>query len=364
MVLRSLMRNKIRAALTVISIAFAFAMMNITASMRIAFLDLIDGQTALSEVYDIKATLEAPEHLDTLMHEVDSLDGISCAEGLLAMSVTLTNESRNETVPIYGVSESSTLYNIRDTSGNFYTASKNGLMLSVNLADKLGVKSGDFIELDSAYLSNSVTVPVVFVFEEPISVGCYMEISALSSLFTSDVIANSVLITVHEEYYSTVQDTLIDADNVTSVISQTQVKTSNETMTANMGSLIGMLILMSFFMALGSVYSISRITLPEKQRELATMRVLGFSLNEVYSIHTYEQWIAFFLAMCLGMIVFLKGYIASLFNSDNYTLTINLSLFSSALAFLGCGLAMVLTNRLAKKEIGVYVLTDVLKERA
>lgn len=365
MVLRSITRNKLRAALTVLCIAFAFSMMNVIVAMRASILTMIDGQTTLSEVYDIKATLQAPQYLDTLVHEADALDGVSYAEGLLAMSVTLTNESKHETVAIYGVAEDATLFNIRDTSGNFHAPSRNGLMLSSTLAEKLGVQTGDILELDNSYLSDSIIIPVSLVFEEPMGIGCYMEISALSSLFTSRVVANSILLSVDTDLVSSVQETLIDAGNVTSVVNQAQVNESNQSMLENMNTMIGMFILMSFLMALGSVYSISRITLTEKQRELATMRVLGFSVNEVYSIHTYEQWIAFFLAICFGMILslFLKEYIANLFNNDNYTMKISLSLLSSTVAFLGCSAAMTLTNKIAKKEIAGYALADVLKER-
>lgn len=365
MVLRSVSRNLLRAALTVLCIGFAFAMMNVIVAMRASVIYLIEGQTTISERYDIKATLQSPKELQALLREAEGMQGVSRAEGLLAMSITLVHENRQETVAIYGLAYDSELYRIRDTDGRFYAPSREGLMLSASLAEKLQLQAGDIIELHSSYLLTTVKLPVVLVFEEPMGPGCYMELEALSSLFGAQNMANSLLLSVQPSSVELVQSTLIDAEQVSSVANQAQVTESNESMMESLNTMIGVFVAMAFLMALGSVYSISRITLTEKQRELATMRVLGFSVDEVYAIHANEQWLLFFLAVCFGMLpsMLLKDFIAGLFNNDSYTMSIDLSVFSVAISALGCALAMELTNRIAKKEISGYLLAEVLKER-
>ena len=113
------------------------------------------------------------------------------------------------------------------------------------------------------------------------------------------------------------------------------------------------------------VYNISKVSLSERSRELATMRVLGLSIAETNEVITFEHWLLCFLSILLGipLALVLRQMLSGLFDSDVFSIPLTTPISAVILSALGCMVSIALANRSVGRSIGQFDLVDVLKER-
>jgi putative ABC transport system permease protein len=117
--------------------------------------------------------------------------------------------------------------------------------------------------------------------------------------------------------------------------------------------------------AFGVIYNGARIALSERGRDLASLRVLGFSKREVGAMLLGEQAVLTLASIPIG---FAGGWavciwIAHLFDSEMYRLPLVISGRTYALSFLVIALAAAFTAIVVQRRIGDLDLVEVLKTR-
>lgn len=365
MSLRSIARNKGRSLLIVLSAAAAFALINVI----MAFNDSVDftvlKQPLYTDLYDIKFILNTPKPENELLNQISKIDNVVSTEGILTMPVQLINKNKKEDIAITGIGTNAHLYKIKNTEGIYIAPSKNGIILNTRIAKKLNAVENDIIEIKSPYLNENRKVIITAVFEEPLGAGCYMDLDMLSELFFEKNMVNNVLIKAEKGKINSLQEKLTQYPNVVDILNQERSIEVNKDFVSSFKIMIFFFVFMSFVMGFGAIYNVSKISLSEKQRELATMRILGYTIDETAAINSFEQWLMLFSGIVIGFIpdYFLRNYLDMVFSSDYFTLRSKLTLKSFIVAVLCCILAVFLSNLSAKKEIKNYNLAEVLKER-
>lgn len=365
MAIRSILRNRTRSALIVLSIISAFTIINVIYALGIACTDTIVRQPRLTELYDVKASFEQPISRNEVLSEVRRIRGVQDADSVLTVPVQLVHQNVNEDAAIHGSSDSSAFYRILDVNGRYHEPPANGILLNRTLAEKLGVRVNDMIEIKSPYLKEDVQLTVVNIIEETLGAGCYMEINSLSSLFYPEPMVTQVLIRGDTAQVQAIRREMTGFPNVLTVLTQERQEEVHRKMLSSLVAMVYAFIIMSFFMGFGAIYNVSRISLAERQRELATMRIIGYRIDETAAINSFEQWLMLMIGVLLGFgpAYLLKDYMASLFSNDLYMLHVELTLTSTAIAVGSCVLAVILANLAARNEIKQYHLAEVLRER-
>ncbi len=113
------------------------------------------------------------------------------------------------------------------------------------------------------------------------------------------------------------------------------------------------------------IYISSLIVLSERQRELASMRILGMSSGEVFSVIAFEQWLISGFAVLTGIPlgwVFLRGF-AQEWSTEMYTMPAVMSAEPLLAGLIITCLAIWVTQRFAKRKIKRLNLSEVLKAR-
>ncbi|MDR2024961.1 MAG: ABC transporter permease [Hungatella sp.] len=365
MALRSIMRNKTRSAMVVFSVIIAFSLINVLFALGQATEKTIVDQADNVEIFDIKMTLKQAYPENHLVREVELMDGVISAEGLLTMPVQLRNKSKKEDLLIYGVKPGSLAYKIKGTDNKYYSPSGGGIILNRFNADKLQLSQGDLVEIYSPYLKSPVTVTVNDIIEEAIGPGCYMEQETLSKIYYSKQMSNIVLIRAKQEVIPQLQKKLAQYPNISGLANQKRNLEVNKETVETVLTLIYAFIFMAFLMGFGAIYNVSRISLEEKKRELATMRVLGYTIDETAATHTFEQWLMLFIGVIVGFIpaIFLKDYLSGVFSSESLVLKADFTMESTLVALACCFMAVLLSNYSARKEVKRYDMVEVLRER-
>jgi putative ABC transport system permease protein len=117
--------------------------------------------------------------------------------------------------------------------------------------------------------------------------------------------------------------------------------------------------------AFGVVYNTARISLSERSRELATLRVIGFTRGEISRILLGELAVLTIMALPLGM---LFGYgfawiIVAAFESESYRIPLTITRQTYGLATVLVSLAAILSGLAVRRRLDHLDLVAVLKAR-
>ena len=144
--------------------------------------------------------------------------------------------------------------------------------------------------------------PVERTLDEYIGASAYADLDRLSRWIGEETVLTSALLLVDGDRAAELTTTLKEVPAVEAVVfSEQSMRIFEETLAAFIGVMTGVLILFGGVISFGVIYNASRITLAERERTLASMRVLGFTEREVTRIITRENFVLTFAAIPLGL---------------------------------------------------------------
>ncbi len=177
-----------------------------------------------------------------------------------------------------------------------------GLAISALLAEILNVKVGESVEIDLLEGQNrTLSVPIAALVEDYFGIRGMMDNSSLSRLLRESPSISSVNISVDSK---NLDDLYARVKELPSVSGMALQRASLENFRNNVALLIttmaGIYTLLAAIIAFGVVYNNARISLSERARELASLRVLGFTPGEVLRILLLELGLLAVLAQPPG----------------------------------------------------------------
>jgi len=363
--IRSMQRNKKRVLITIISIATIFVSMNTFFTMGNLISDMIDDMYFKVRISDGTIILNNYEPRDILLRDIGQMQGVLEVEAVLTMPVELENNDVTRTVVIHGLDANATLFNIFDNNGSQLRTDSGGLILSRFFADELGLSIGQSVSVSHPSLQHNVYVEITQLVEAATGTGAYMEISELSMLFGNEVVSNMVMINVEEGYLPIIFDQLADSGNI-SGLNDNERAHAFARIDADVNSAIFNIInFVSIILCFAVVYNISNIALGEKQREYATLRVLGFQSPAVTEINTFEYVLMLIAGSIVGTgvsFLFIPT-MGPMFSFQSSILDPRLTFASTMLTFAWVVPAVAVSCFLTGRQIRKFNLVDVLKER-
>lgn len=242
-----------------------------------------------------------------------------------------------------------------------------GIVLSAKLAEVLGVKPGDLINLRGLEGKRpSLTVPVARLSEDFAGTAAFMEIGELNRLLAEGDRITGAYLTVAEGKWEEFLRAMKETPRASSVVVKSRIRESFRKTTAESIGLIQKLYMgFAVVVALGIVYNSARISLSERQRELATLRVVGFTRAEVGAVLVSELAILTLVALPVGLIigsVFSAAIIQSV-NTEFVRVPVILTMENYSLAVLVVVLAAAISALAATRRLNQLDLVGVLKAR-
>ncbi len=309
MILRHLTRWPRRAALTVVGMGAAVAIM----VMALFFYDsvefLIDTYYHHGQRQD--ATVGFVELLnETAVHDIGRLPGVLRTEPYRAAAAELSLGHRSQRVAITGIDPDAQLRRILDRGLMPAAVPKTGLVLSTKLAELLDARLGDRIRVEVLEGKRPIReVSVSAIVEEFIGYPAYMDRRTLNRLLGEGTQISGVSLQIDSAFEDVLYKELKDVPAVAGVGLQTvALRTFRETMAETIDIMIGFYVIFAGLIAIGVVYNSARISLSERARELASLRVLGFTRFEVSYILLGELTVLTVIALPVGCVL---GYALS-----------------------------------------------------
>jgi putative ABC transport system permease protein len=130
-------------------------------------------------------------------------------------------------------------------------------------------------------------------------------------------------------------------------------------------AMYSVMFVMGIAIAFAIIYNTATISLSERQREFATLRVLGMTVDEVCEIMRFEYWVLAVVGIVIGIpsaSLMLVG-INSILDTSMMSMPTNIATAAYIMAVLGCIAAIVLSNISTKRKVRKFDMIEVLKER-
>ena len=303
-VLRQILRWPGRAFLTSMGIGVSVALL-------IASLQSVDAINHMAQVYFFDAqhqdvTVALDEARSTrIVGGFARLPGVMKVETQRVVRVRFRHAHRSHRESIFGIQPDARLAPVYDSSGRVVAVPRAGLLLSTKLAEVLAVRPGDVVTVEVLEGRRPIRrIPVAALFETYIGTPAYMSADAVHRMMRERPVANLVHLQVDPRERSALYRELKSTPVVTAVmLRMAAVKIFEETMAETLWISISFFIAFACIMAFGVVYNSARIALSERSRELATLRVIGFSKLEISYILLGEVALITFVALPLGCVV-------------------------------------------------------------
>jgi putative ABC transport system permease protein len=301
MVLRQIERHPVKTLFSVLGIATATGVVVLGNCMGDAVDSVIETQFALTERQDVTVTF-AEVMPGRALHELEHLPGVRRCEPFRSVSARLRAGHRARQVGILGLDPDGELHRVMDVYRRDVDLPPDGVVLSETLARILGVRAGDTLTVEVLEGERPVReVPVRAVMADFAGLSAYMDLRALHRLMREDRVLSGAYLAVDPHHMPELYARLKATPRVAGVaVKQSMLDNFNATVAKNMLIMKFFNVLFAVIIACGVVYNGARVALAERSRELATLRVIGFTRLEISAIFLGELAVLTLAAIPVG----------------------------------------------------------------
>jgi len=208
--------------------------------------------------------------------------------------------------------------------------------------------------------------PLAGTVNQFLGVSGYMRLDALNRFMREGSALSGVRLAVDSAHQQEVYDAIKEMPRVAGTeIKQKAAESLRETMGEQILIFAGITTLLAATIAFGVVYNSARITLSERARELASLRVLGFTRGEAAFILLGELAILTVVAIPLGigLSIILCQYFIQTWQTDLFRIPLVLEPSTFAYAALVVLICSVVSAMIVRQRINHLDLAGVLKTR-
>lgn len=301
MMSRNLTRHPLRALFTTLGMASATAILIVSMFVYDTMENLIDVTYFMADRQDATVSFLEKRSRDITL-QMARLPGVLAAEPLRDVPVRIRYGSVQRRIVISGRQQTADLNRIINTDLQQVILPETGLAISSMLAQILGVRAGDTVEIDLLEGSRrTVLVTITALVEDYFGLRGMMDADALSRLMREPPSVTSVSLSFDENQrealYSAIKTIPVISGLGLQRLSLANFRTTIALLITTMASIYTGL---AGVIAFGVVYNSARISLSERARELASLRVLGFTRGEVLWILLLELGLLTLLAQPPG----------------------------------------------------------------
>lgn len=366
MVLRELRRRPLRTLLSSVAIASSVGLTVVGGFYYDATEELVRTQFFDVMREDVTVTLTGPRP-ERAVRELGHLPGVLRAEGRRELPVRFRAGHRFRDGVVIGYPEDAELRALRDKNGRAVSIPPGGLVLTDKLAELLGLEVGDRLTLELREGSRAhEEVTLSGLVDESFGLQGHMHLTALSQLVRQEPLVSSVLLQVDPAHSRELHRRLTDLPAVAAVGSRDELLQRFREQSA--GMILVFTLIITFFavtITFGVVYNNARVALSQRSRDLASLRVLGFTRAEVSAMLLGEMGVQVLLAIPLGLF-FGRGLVWALgttMDPETYRLPLLVTVRSYAFATLVTLIASLLSALVVRRKLDSLDLIAVLKTR-
>ena len=357
---RNLFRYKKRLFMTVLGIGGCMGLLLVGFGVKDSIMTIGDRQYNFIHTYQVKMTLadadtdeEKQEVLDSVLKEPTTKAAMLSHESTIDACCGANGEKKQSTylfIP-FNADELDEFVSLQNRiSGQKYTLDDEGVIISEKLAALLDVSEGDDIYLEVSSL-NYKPVKVMHIVENYYYHYVYMTPECYQSLFGKEIEYDEIFVVNKDaediSYENDFSAKYLDNNAVSGITFTRTISDRIESMITSMNIVTYVLVVSAGLLAFIVLYNLNNINISERQRELATLKVLGFYDGEI-SMYVFREnimltvlgtifgiffgiWLHRFVIltaeldiMMFGRQIYTKSYIFSILLTIGFSIIVNI----------------------------------------
>jgi putative ABC transport system permease protein len=361
---RNIERKPLQALFTVTGLALATGILVVPNAFRDGVAEVLDFQWDVVQRQDIGIGLVEPAD-NQVRDLLRQLPGVVTVEPFRQAFVRISCGHRRRQLAIQGLPENGLHNRVLDANSHQVRLPSSGLVVSSKLAEVLDAHVGDEVLVEVLEGKRPVhTVRLAGLAEDFAGMAAYMDMRALNRLLGEGDIITGANFRVDGAQRTEFMRALKGIPRVSWVAIKNSLRENfRQTTAASIGLIQTIYMVFAIVVAFGVVYNNARISLAERARELATLRVIGFSRREVGAVLVTELVLLALIAVPLGLLVgtgFAKTIIGAV-NTETVRLPLVLTTANYAFAVLVVAVASTLSALVVLRKLSQLNLVGVLK---
>lgn len=367
MILRQMLRRPGRAVVMCLGLSLAVAVLILGCFMLDGLNYVMESEFNVAQRQDMTLTFFEPTN-GRVLSEVAHLPGVVSVEPFRSIPVRLRSDNRSRRLAIMGLRENSRLFRIADIRRHVQSVPSTGLILSERLAQVLGVRPGEEIVMEVLEGRRPVQrLHIAGLVSDFQGEAAYASIQTVQRLMHEDHSVTGVFVTADplrfDDLYRELKRTprLMGAS-----LKGSALKSLRETIVDNILRMRAFNVGFACVIACGVVYNSARISLAERSREMATLRVMGFTQGEVSRILLGELIILTLVAIPLGISIghLMADFVIRIaYDTELFRIPLVITKATDTFAAFVTLLAAMATGLLVTHRLAQLDLVAVLKTR-
>lgn len=266
---RDIMRNKVRSSMAIVGVLGCTALLIASFGLQSDMKDLKEWQYQTINQFASKLMIEEVATQEQVTKAKKAVDG----EYLLEGAVEIRNGDRKKSGGL-SVLDNVTLLQYTDVNLQVMTLPTKGISISYKMANELDVKVGDAIAWHPYGNSSWQTSTIEAIYRHPTLQGISM---------TKDYYTSCGYTFVPTAILSAQEVTLKD-EGIASIMNRLELMRGWDDMTEGMTLMITILIMAAVVLAIVVLYNLGILSLTEMERDLATLKVVGFKTKKLQQL--------------------------------------------------------------------------------
>jgi len=366
MVLRQLERHPLKTALSTFAVALAASVLVLGNYFEDAVDYMMNAQFHWVQRYDMAVVTNDPVS-DRAVYELASLPGVLKVDPNRSVAARFRAGPRSRRLGIMAIRPDADLFGLVNMDGQTTPLPPDGLLVSKKLAETLGVDVGDFVRVEVLQEKRPVRqLMIAATLKDFAGLSAYMDLDALNRMMYEGPVVTGAHLLVdpaqEEQLYRELKDTPFVAGVL---VKRHAIESFAATVAENLGTMKSINLLFAVIIAVGVIYNSARISLAERTRELATLRVIGFTRREISGILLGELAIVTLLAIPLGLVMG-RGFawwMSTAFDQELFRFPLVISRYTYAFSALVVLVASIVSGLVVRRRLDQLDLVAVLKAR-
>ena len=361
---RNIERRPMQALFTVLGLALATGLLILPNSFKAGIHEVLDFQWDVVQRQDINLGLVEPSSA-RLAHELAQLPGVTSLEPTRNAAVRVHFQGRSRQIGLRSLLPGGQHSRAVDHAGRELSPPVDGVIVSAKLAAVLGAKVGDTLLLEALEGRRPVAeVKLRALAEDFTGIAAYMDLHALNRFLGEGDVITGASIGLDMSRRTEFLAALREIPRVATVaIKETMRQSFRETTAKSMGLIQSIYLTFAVIVAFGVIYNNARISLAERARELATLRVIGMTQREVGAVLVIELVMLALLAVPLGLLMGtgLTTVIIGSVNTETIRLPLVFTTYTYAFAVVVVIIASTLSALVVLRKLNQLDLIAALK---
>jgi len=301
---RNLERRPVQALFTVAGLALATGILVVPNAFRDSVAQILETQWDSIQRSDLSIGLVEPN--DTrVQHLLRQLPGVITVEPARGVAARISFGHQRRQLGIQGIPADSLHSRVIDDDNHLIPLRPDTIVVSFKLAELLGAKVGDDLCVEILEGKRPVrNVRLVGLAGDFTGMSAYMDLPSLNRLMGEGDVISGANFRIDGARRAEFLRALKGIPSVAWVAIKESLRENFRTSTAaSIGLIQKIYLVFAIVVAFGVVYNNARISLAERARELATLRVIGFSRREVGAVLVTELVVLAIVAVPIGLLL-------------------------------------------------------------